>query len=1019
MAKVINVVSQAEEEVSASEAQKGILQGRYQPTPGPVQVVHKGRLGTVPAEKLQRLLGNGARMVDPEEAQTLRIRREENDLPSQALGALESAASGVTLGGSRVVEEALGVDPERMAVRESTPFEIGGALIPGLLTGGTGLGAGAARAAGGAATRQGTKSAIKTVAGWTPAGIVSRGARSAEAGVAKLVGGQGVRKAVPVAAGQFVEGIGFATGAEIDESVVGHRPIAVENILAGGVMSSALGGVFGAGQGVLTRTANRSAQKALGLGSKGLRIGDEVLKTGDETLAAAEDIIQRHLGNTSSNAQVELPDWVAKGISTTSALPIDDVKALNKMWQSEEGRAALLMTRPERAAKTIDLSRDVGRHIDDLNDATTEALIASEGANLTRGLDLDFKTVDAQQAAVRLSGALKPAQSQVREALSEILELDVSRKNAFRAPKRDLFDPEPSAEIADLADDLDAGASNLGVSEHTRKLGRLLGEANSMLEEARAVSATERLVGRGAGKSFEILDQTQRRLAAIGDSMQTLVADAKLGGGLMSYDERALAAVRLARTEIKSALVDPLWLEAGERLARRDTLQAAAIRAREQASHLSPAVKKVLNRSSEFPATSDELLSVARRVGRHNGAEDAIDTVFARELDYLDEIDGLDPKVSAKIAKARIAHEKFRAMVARRRKDLDSTDLIERARAVAGSDSPSVGVNSTVGALAGTLLGGPVGGVVGYALTSPLVVARALANLKRLSNGSGVRVDAAIGKVLSVARAGGRKARGAVGDARAATVNARRKLMEVDSQDAPWRAGLIGTTSHRVRGQVALGGTNRREDRRKDAERAREFVAYYTSRPGQLAEDVARSTGIANDHAPYLVDDLGLKSEQAVAFLRSKVPDSYQSPFSSSKPISNPVAWARWERYVEGVTDPLDCLDKIAEGRFTTEHAEALREVYPEIYMSVRASLMDELAAAAEAGRVIPLRIRMQIGIILDLPMNAAMTPEGFSAIQAIYREERNQVRAPRRTSASSSTNKPGIATTPASQTEI
>src|SRR5512134_1673614 len=142
--KVYSKAQQKVVEVSAADAQRGVLKGEYSIPEGQTVTIAKGnRIGKGPGSALLTALGQGARLVDEDEAERIRIRREESDIASQALATGEAAAAGISLGATTALEEALGVDTRRMEARRNAAdwvgdvAEIGGALVGG----GTGLAA--------------------------------------------------------------------------------------------------------------------------------------------------------------------------------------------------------------------------------------------------------------------------------------------------------------------------------------------------------------------------------------------------------------------------------------------------------------------------------------------------------------------------------------------------------------------------------------------------------------------------------------------------------------------------------------------------------------------------------------------------------------------------------------------------------------------------------------------------------------------------------------------------------------
>lgn len=916
MAKVFDRTAQAEVEVSAKEAQEGIVSGRYSPRLGRHSVVlPSGKVGTIPAETLGKALARGAKLVEPEEAERLKIQREQSSTGNQILGAIESTLSGVTLGASRTAEEALGVDPREMAAREQPLFEVAGAIAPGLVSGGASLGPTAAR-----------MGVARTAMSWTPAGIVARGARTAEA-AAGAATAQGVRKAVPAAAGAFVEGIGFGAGAELDESVLGDRDISVENIAMSGILSATLGGGLGGTIGGLGNTSRKGLRAA----SMGIAEMAEGVATGGGP-RAMQEVLERGTGNTAATLDDVLPGPAAKAWSFTSGAPEEDIQRLAREAMTPDGQARLLLTPNEKARNVEKLAASIRDKIDTANAAVTDAVRTTEGANFMRGVDFDFSSVKAYEASRMVEDVVLPA----RERLDNVL-----------------------LELSENATD-----------PRMRTMAQYAARARAEVDSLSALSATERLLGSGAKTSYGLMNDAQRVLRETANELETYIQRAP---GFGPQDRRVVQAIRDSREDLVRVLGDEgTWGEAAARFKTANQLKAAALAAREKANQTSPILKKILARDVDAPPTS--YLTVARRIGRGAGSEDDLMAVLDAERAYLRLYDDLDTTATEMNQAAYKAIDDLKDLVKKHKDDLESFDLMDRFRQTMGSGSPSVGVNSTIGSMVGTAVGGglglvagpmgaaagsALGGAVGYALTSPLTVARTFASLKRLTNKSQVSVDSTLGKLMAGIRTKATSAARALG------------------RPAPFRPSRAASLIATDRGS--------REKRRQEAEAVRKVAAYAVARPGTVAEYFLKNAGLAGEHAPRLVEGLAQHAEDAVAFLHSKAPVAYNAPFASGPGVVNPVDQAKWERYVEGVLHPITTLEMAAASRLSVEHVEALRTVYPHTYQQIRSALLEEMARAEAEGRRIPLKRRLQLGLLLDVPTDFSLTDKGYAALQLVH----------------------------------
>lgn len=212
----------------------------------------QGELGTIPEEQVASAVRLGYRVATPEDLAIEKTREEYGGLSGQ-LGALATGAlSGATLGLSDIALKELGAEEALKAYRTlpelqttRTIAEVGGAIAPALLTGGTGV---AAR-----------------VAAATPAGLAARAGQAASAAVGARLGaaatgisGTAARFAVQGATEAALQGIGQETARlAVDNELSGER---IGQIAVAGLTSAAVGAGIGAGLGALGGAVNRAAE---------------------------------------------------------------------------------------------------------------------------------------------------------------------------------------------------------------------------------------------------------------------------------------------------------------------------------------------------------------------------------------------------------------------------------------------------------------------------------------------------------------------------------------------------------------------------------------------------------------------------------------------------------------------------------------------------------------------------------------------------------------------------------------
>lgn len=140
--------------------------------------------------------------------------------------------------------------------------------------------------------------------------------------------------------------------------------------------------------------------------------------------------------------------------------------------------------------------------------------------------------------------------------------------------------------------------------------------------------------------------------------------------------------------------------------------------------------------------------------------------------------------------------------------------------------------------------------------------------------------------------------------------------------------------------------------------------------------------------SPKLQDEMLLVGERRLAFLADKLP---KRPGSPQFPIG-PDTWhpseyeiAEFGRYVDAVENPAGVLDRMGAGKMTSEDAEALRTVYPEIYGEIQDQLMAKLPELREN---LPFEKRLMLSIYFEKPIDPSMDPETMKILQGNYAEE-------------------------------
>lgn len=262
-----------------------------------------------------------------------RLQQKYDTLGQEILTGLEAAARGLSLGLSDVVLQGLGVDKENMQGRQmindkiALGGEIGGAIVPTLLTGGTSAGVSGGRLAGQILARAPSAAAI----------------RLGESIAARGVGKSLTSRAIARAAGGAVEGGLFGAGTGVSALALAENPdLSAENLvssiggnfLKGAALGAAVGGAFegvATGMGKVVDIGTDVYEKTAGLASsKGRKIRNAVGKALKNKQKVYDDVLQTIDNNAKASVDLsnQLDDILVKNadLSDTAKLRIEELR---------------------------------------------------------------------------------------------------------------------------------------------------------------------------------------------------------------------------------------------------------------------------------------------------------------------------------------------------------------------------------------------------------------------------------------------------------------------------------------------------------------------------------------------------------------------------------------------------------------------------------------------------------------------------------------------------------------------
>jgi hypothetical protein len=152
---------------------------------------------------------------------------------------------------------------------------------------------------------------------------------------------------------------------------------------------------------------------------------------------------------------------------------------------------------------------------------------------------------------------------------------------------------------------------------------------------------------------------------------------------------------------------------------------------------------------------------------------------------------------------------------------------------------------------------------------------------------------------------------------------------------------------------VTLGTLEMLSD--KDLDKARESYELAQTNPGELLDKFAAKNKALMEAAPETANALQQRMIAGVQFLQTKVPHIDQEYIGEKiEPSRSEVI--RFNDFVEAVEKPQIIYDQLKEGYLNPNTLEAVRTVYPKIYASIQAEMMAKLPKTLTRAQKIQLQ---------------------------------------------------------------
>lgn len=590
-----------------------------------------------------------------------------------------------------------------------------------------------------------------------------------------------------------------------------------------------------------------------------------------------------------------------------------------------------------------------------------EAMFAPEEA-ATKSAKVIQESTD--NLARTVDAALSQSEGVVRR---RFVERALTRDHDVVAPRRALDHLNAELETTwNVLDEAGKYAGQIAVAPIRKAQGRLQKTLDELDSIASRASKERKVPGRAAADAFMGVQQTRREIQQMGRALKG--ADYMTGRTKEVLGEMSdrLGAVLRDRS---------LFGKAADMFEETANADAMVFREAEGLFKADGTGKNMLGRilSRQETTTLTDALAYAKKVGRPTNAagEETADAYFQAQIraletraKYFD-----DDAMKGEVKKAIAAHDAYKQTML---EQAERADLIEMGR-LANQGGTLTGAISALGpsggVIAGSILGGVPGAIIGGAvnmLARPQQSIRTLSAIMHLADQANGQIVDAIGATLG--RLGKKSGTTSV------------------SKSKPGKLRMLAIKS------AAIGGTSALRDEKRTT--IRERAPLLANSPDALEEALGNSMLDVGDVAPGLAAKMHEKLQAAAAYLSSVAPVPYEAPFAA-EPLLDPVQERDFDDAIAAVVDPIGVLEGMPSGTVNAKHVEAIKAVYPEIYLDVQRQIMDEVLLAQAERRPMPLDMRSQLGILFDVQADVGLMPGMIAELAKIHASEPEQPEGP------------------------
>lgn len=441
-------------------------------------------------------------------------------------------------------------------------------------------------------------------------------------------------------------------------------------------------------------------------------------------------------------------------------------------------------------------------------------------------------------------------------------------------------------------------------------------------------------------------------------------------GALGTKAPEATRLIAQVRNEVLDSLSQPEWGQLGMDFRRSTELSNELLRRRNQLRSLAG---NYIEGEFDFndPRIAQTFNDNFRRVDNQQ-FDSTLDQTFKTYGDVLDDLQasgGLEREVAERFRQdALVARRKARRLRAfgklRAAFEEGISNEFRQQGAMAGLNLSITG-GIAVGGIAGGPLGALAGGLAGLAFTAfthPFVA---------LQRGQAIRNFLGMGR---------KRLNDGFDNIRESLENPRR-----------WRQ-LTSRAGEEV--SPVVRRLLNRETQQEEYNTIVEDLRRFQSSPELLADTIGDLTQNVSQVSPGMANHVAMSFVRGLHYLSDNLPPiDTPSPFSHLKAYKGRASDYEIQSFVrkfQVVEDPLSVLDLTANWQLTTDHVDALRNVYPEMYAHIQAEVTEIVVSLDELP---PFNARMQIGTLLDIPSDPSLDPAFIQRMQSDYAQTQEQQR--------------------------